>query len=303
MRTTIIAMLHQGHPSATKMDQLAAAFWWPGIYQEIRKKAENCPTCRTSGKNLVTQLPSTEKNKLENLSAPNQEFQSDFAGPIKSETRGDVYILVAVDRFSKWPTAQIFKNTDSRTLLKFLTKYFSDNGTPRSIRTDNGSCFKNNEFKEFYNREIIKRIRCKPNVHTCTGQVERTIRTNKSLTRAIMAEGVIFEESVNLAIKAIGQTPHSKLNMTPFQMHFGQKLRTATTNLIGKLDSLLSNWKKTLTNYFSAQPAELQMFTINDSEEEMADFLVVYDSKKRARSVSWNLNSTSFLKRKTNRTL
>ena len=187
-------MLHQGHPSATKMDQLAAAFWWPGIYQEIREKAENSSSCRASGKNLVTQLPSTEKNKLEILSEPNQEIQLDFAGPIKSKTRGNVYILVAVDRFSKWPTAQICKNTDSRTVLKFLTKYCSDNGTPRSVRTDNGSCFKSNEFKEFCNRENIKRFRCTPNLQTGTGQVERTIRTNKSLTRANMADGLIFEE-------------------------------------------------------------------------------------------------------------
>ena len=107
MRTTIIAMLHQGHPSAAKMDQSAAAFWWPRIYQEIREKAENCPSCRASGKNLVTQLPSTEKQKLEFLSESNQEIQLDFAGPIKSKTRGRVYILVAVDRFIKWPTAQI----------------------------------------------------------------------------------------------------------------------------------------------------------------------------------------------------
>ena len=61
IRTTLIAMLHQGHPSAAKMDQSAAAFWWPGIHQEIREKAENCPSCRASGRNLVTQLPSTEK--------------------------------------------------------------------------------------------------------------------------------------------------------------------------------------------------------------------------------------------------
>ena len=57
MLTTIIAMLHQRHPSATKMNQSAAAFWWPGIYHEIREKAENCPRCRPSGKNLITQLP------------------------------------------------------------------------------------------------------------------------------------------------------------------------------------------------------------------------------------------------------
>ena len=61
MRPTVVAMLHQGHPSASKMDQSAAAFWWPGLYREIREKAESCPSCRASGKNLTTQLPSTEK--------------------------------------------------------------------------------------------------------------------------------------------------------------------------------------------------------------------------------------------------
>ena len=101
-----------------------------------------------------------------------------------------------------------------------------------------------------------------------------------------MADGLIFEESVNLAIKTIRQIPHSKLNMTPFQMHFGRKPRTAITNLIGQPECLLSNWKKTLTYYISAQPTELQMFTINDSEGEMADYIVLNDSKKRARSVN-----------------
>ena len=101
MRTTIIAMLHHGHPSTAKMDQSAEAFWWPGLHREIREKSENCPSLRASGENLKTQLPSTEKNNLDILSQPNQEIQLDFAGPIKSKTRGNVYILVSVDRFSK----------------------------------------------------------------------------------------------------------------------------------------------------------------------------------------------------------
>ena len=297
MQTTVIAMLHQGHPSATKMDQVEVAFWWPGIYQEIREKAEKCPSCRASGKNLVTQLPSTEKNKLKILSEPNQDNQLDFAGPIKLKTRGNVYNLVAVDRFSKWGTAQICKNTDSRTVLKFLTKYCSDNGTPRRVRTDNSSCFKSNEFKEFCNRENIKRIRCTPNLHTGTGQVERTMRTTKSLTRANMADGLIFEQSVNLAFKTIRQTPHSKLNMTPFQMHFARKTRTAITNLFGQPEGLSSNWKKTLTNYNLAQPTALPMFTINDSEGEMADYIVINDSKKRARSISPEFKQYQFFEK------
>ena len=173
MRSTIIAMLHQGHTSTAKMDQLAEAFWWPGMHREIQKKAETCPSCRAAGKNIITQIPSTGKNNLEILTEPNQEIQLDFAGPIKSKTRGDVYILVAVDRFSKWPTAQVCKNTETRTVLKFSTKYFTDNGTPQCIRTDNGSCFKSNEFKKFCNGENIKPIRCTPNLHTGTGLVRQ----------------------------------------------------------------------------------------------------------------------------------
>ena len=272
MRSTIIAMLHQGHISTAKMDQLAEAFWWPGIHREIQEKAETCPSCRAAGKNIITQIPSTEKNKLEISTGPNQEIQLDFAGPIKSKTPGDVNILVAVDRFSKWPTAQVCGNPDTRTVLKFLTKYFTDNGTPQCIRIDNGSCFKSNELKKFCNDENIKRIRCTPNLHG-TGLVERVIRTIKSLTRAKMADGLKFEDSVQLAIKTIRQTPHSRLNMTPFQMHLGRKPRTALTNLIGKPECLLSNWKRTLTNYNSAQSTELQVVTINDSEGEMADYM------------------------------
>ena len=110
------------------------------MYREIREKAENCPCFRSGGKNLRTQIPATEKNRLNTVSEPNQEIQLDLACPIKSKTRGDVYVLVAIGQFSKWPTAQFCKNTDTRTVLRFLTKYCSYNGTPRSFRTDNG-CF------------------------------------------------------------------------------------------------------------------------------------------------------------------
>ena len=79
-----------------------------------------------------------------------------------------------------------------------------------------------------------------------------------------MADGLIFEDSVHLAIRTIRQTPHSRLKMTPFQMHLGRRPRTALTNLIDKPKCLLFNWKKTLTNYISAQPTELQVITIND---------------------------------------
>ena len=115
-----------------------------------------------------------------------------------------------------------------------------------------------------------------------------------------MADGLIFEDSVQLAIKTIRQTQHSRLNMEPFQIHSGRKRRTALTNLIGKPECLLSYWKRTSTNYISAQPTELQVFTINDSDGEMADCLVLNATSKRGLSVSPSFKSINFTKRKMN---
>ena len=74
MRSTIIAMLHQGHTSTAKMDHLAEDFWWPGMHREIQEKAETCPSCRAAGKKNITQIPSTEKNNFEISTEPNQEI-------------------------------------------------------------------------------------------------------------------------------------------------------------------------------------------------------------------------------------
>ena len=66
---------------------------------------------------------------------------------------------------------QIFADAKFLIVTKLSTKFCSDNGTPRTIRTDNGSCFKSNDFKEFCAGETIKRIRCTPNIQICSHHI------------------------------------------------------------------------------------------------------------------------------------
>ena len=119
------------------------------------------------------------------------------------------------------------------------------------------------------------------------------------MTRANPQDGLNFEESLCLAIESFRQTQHSTLKMTPFQMHFGLKPRTSITNLIGPPICLLSHWKRLITKYVLGQPAELQVFTIHDSDGELADNLVVNESKKRGRSVSENFSEYQFFEKET----
>nr|GFC06302.1 reverse transcriptase domain-containing protein [Tanacetum cinerariifolium] len=64
----------------------------------------------------------------------------DFMGPFPS-SRGNRYILVAVDYFSKWVQAKALLTNDARVVVKFLKSLFARFETPRAIISDHGTHF------------------------------------------------------------------------------------------------------------------------------------------------------------------
>nr|GEZ84829.1 reverse transcriptase domain-containing protein [Tanacetum cinerariifolium] len=69
----------------------------------------------------------------------------DFMGPYPS-SKGNKYILVAVDYLSKWVEAKALPTNDARVVVKFLKSLFSRFGTPKAIISDRGTHFCNNQF-------------------------------------------------------------------------------------------------------------------------------------------------------------
>ena len=79
----------------------------------------------------------------------------DFMGPFPS-SRGNKYILVAVDYVSKWAEAQSLPTNDARVVVKFLKRLFSRFGVPKMLISDRGTHFANDQL------EKVLRNRCKP---------------------------------------------------------------------------------------------------------------------------------------------
>nr|GEU43046.1 reverse transcriptase domain-containing protein [Tanacetum cinerariifolium] len=69
----------------------------------------------------------------------------DFMGPFPS-SRGNKYILVAVDYLSKWVEAKAIPTNDARVVVKFLKSLFARFRTPRAIISDRGTHFCNDKF-------------------------------------------------------------------------------------------------------------------------------------------------------------
>ena len=54
---------------------------------------------------------------------PNQEIQLDFAGPINNEKHHQIYILTCIDRVCKYPSAEMFENSNASNVIKFLDNH------------------------------------------------------------------------------------------------------------------------------------------------------------------------------------
>ncbi|GKA10581.1 reverse transcriptase domain-containing protein [Tanacetum coccineum] len=73
------------------------------------------------------------------------DYAIDFMGPFPL-SRGNKYLLVAVDYLSKWDEAKALPTNDARVVVKFLKSLFARFGTPRAIISDRETHFYNDKF-------------------------------------------------------------------------------------------------------------------------------------------------------------
>ncbi|GKA75582.1 reverse transcriptase domain-containing protein [Tanacetum coccineum] len=78
-----------------------------------------------------------------------------FIGSFPS-SRGNKYILVAVDYLSKWVESKALPTNDVRVVVKFLKSLFARFGTPRAIISDRGTYFCNDQFAKVMLKTIGK---------------------------------------------------------------------------------------------------------------------------------------------------
>ena len=67
--------------------------------------------------------------------------------PLKEEAIRKIYLLVMVDKFTKWIEAKPVKTAESGPVIDFMSGVVHRYGVPHNIITDNGSNFTADEVK------------------------------------------------------------------------------------------------------------------------------------------------------------
>ena len=215
----------------------------------IASIAEGCPECTAADKNLKTIIKKNQLGTVPEPKEPNELVQLDFWGPINYLNESRKHVLVAVDRFSRWPSAMVCGNNRSDKILKFLKSYISNHGVPRKIHVDQGTSFMSNEIKIFCNGEGIEIIESPVNDHRATGCVERTIGSlkNSILTFAQEKNPEPLEKMVERALGALRFSKNSTLRISPFEAHHGREANTVLPNLTKKPSLQNLDWSRVIT--------------------------------------------------------
>ncbi|GJX11160.1 reverse transcriptase domain-containing protein [Tanacetum coccineum] len=98
-----------------------SGFYWPTIYKDAHELVKNCDSCQRQGK--ISQRDEMPQNSIQ-VCEIFDVWGIDFMGPFPS-SRGNKYILVAVDYLSKWVEAKALPTNDARVVVKFLKSLFA----------------------------------------------------------------------------------------------------------------------------------------------------------------------------------
>ena len=87
--------------------------------------------------------------------------------------------LVITDAYSKRTEAYPTTNATASSTVEKLRTLFAQFGLPRTIVSDNGPCFKSEEFKAFLKKNGIQHVTTDPYHHSSDGLAERAVRVVK----------------------------------------------------------------------------------------------------------------------------
>nr|GFD09771.1 reverse transcriptase domain-containing protein [Tanacetum cinerariifolium] len=146
----------------------------------------------------------------------------DFMGPFPS-SKGNKYILVAVDYLSKWVEAKALPINDARVVVKFLKSLFSRFGTPKAIINDRGTHFCNDQFLRVMAKyEVIHRLSTAYHPQT-SGQVEVTNRGLKRILKRTVGENrALWSDKLEDALWTFRTAYKTSIGCTSYHLVYGK---------------------------------------------------------------------------------
>jgi hypothetical protein len=228
-RTEVIATVHIGKGHFGRSRTLYAVlqqYWWAGIYQDVAAYVRSCPSCSR----VSDSYPMTSHAELQSLPLQPLFFRwhLDLCGPFPVTERGNTYVLVAIEAFSK--TAELIpipSKSSSAVSYAFLHNIISRYGACAVVVSDQGGEFKG-DFADLCATAMIDHRQTSAHHPQANGLAERAVQTLKRCLRKLVDrdpknpdEPPSWDIDTAWVSLAYRLTPQETTRLPPFRLLFG----------------------------------------------------------------------------------
>ena len=229
IRDTVLTQMHNsilsGHLGRKKtVEKILQRYYWFQLREHVYRWIQRCDIC---AKNRLPTKKTRAPLGSMTVGATMDRWSTDIVGPLPETPRGNRYILVVTDAFSKWTEAfgipdQTAKTTASCILREMICRY----GCPLDIHSDQGRNYESNIFRNLCKLLGIRKTRSSARHPQGNGQVERFNRTLIKMIRAYIEEDQTdWDLYLHCLTAAYRATSHESTNFTPNMLMLGREVR------------------------------------------------------------------------------
>jgi hypothetical protein len=227
-RKRIMNHYHQlNHPGIIHLyDTMREHVWWPGMIKDVNKYVNSCHTCQIN-------KGERENKSVRPMSLPTRPWSHiaiDHVGPFPMSNHGHKYILVIIDRFTRYAEAVAVTDVSAKTTAEAIAeRILCRYGIPEVMLSDRGTSFTSEIFSHMLKVLGIKQIKTTAYHPSSNGAVERFNKTlKKTLKLWVNQQQTDWDLLLPFALFAYNTAVHSTLLESPHYLNYGQHPRTVT---------------------------------------------------------------------------
>lgn len=238
VRWQILKMNHDdvGHCGFDKtLQRIRKNYWFAKMRKFVNKYVSSCLEClhhKTPGGKREGEL-----HPIDKPSVPFHTIHADHLGPFVKSKKGNCYLLVIVDGFTKFVNMRPVKDTKSTTTIRVLKDHISNFGVSTRLITDKGTSFTSGVFKDFIKSHGTKHIVNAVATPRANGQVERFNRTilNALSTSSHGKDERSWDEHIADIQLGLNTTPHKITKKTPSELLFGFNIKCTSEGILSSV--------------------------------------------------------------------
>ncbi|CAB4414663.1 unnamed protein product [Rhizophagus irregularis] len=232
-------MMHNDPTSAhfstdTMFDKIRKRYYWPQMYENIREYVQSCDACQRRGKSRSNQMLHPIA-----VHGPFYQVEIDFVGSLPITSRGNKYIIVAMDYMTKWPEAKAVPVATVEETSQFIYEdIICRHGCPAKLLSDRGTHFNNQMVEKLLEKFGIKHVFSTPYHPQTNGLVERFNRTLCESLSKLVKQTNEWDQYIAPVLFAYRTSKHSTTKISPFYLINGREVKLPVDNLSDNLEQI-----------------------------------------------------------------